>query len=102
MCFIITSITFGNLCFKTLSLIDWIVQLCKCIRMLTAHDKQLKTICKTRIFIIFLSERRNFNRMAVNKGRLNQLFFYFLLEEFIKNVTVKHVVTNFYVMFFRG
>src|SRR5690606_41879593 len=56
MSLIITVLALNQLSFETLTLINRVIQLGKCVGMLASYDKQLETIREPRIFLIFLRQ----------------------------------------------
>ncbi|MNP75076.1 hypothetical protein D3C76_1720650 [compost metagenome] len=56
MSFVVPMFFLQHLCFKALTLIDWIIQLCEGIGMLASNDEQFEAIREAWIYIIFLRQ----------------------------------------------
>ena len=88
VCFLITCVCKGILCFETFSLIDRVVELGICVTHFPCIDKELETLYLVRIGRFLLGQRRDLDRMIHDKCRLDQLFLTVLLEEEVDDVTL--------------
>ena len=85
MGFLIACLTLRGLTFKPLTLVQRIVQLGKGVRNFSAGDVQLESIGQGRICILPSRERRDFNRVVGDKGRLLKIRLNGFLKDLVED-----------------
>ena len=80
---------------KTALLVNRIVEFRKCVGVLPSEDEQLKTLGHRRVGGFSLGERRNFDRIVSDKGRLNQLVLHIFVKEKVEDVPLEMAVLKF-------
>ena len=71
--------------FKSLALVEWIVQLGEGIRNLPPGDIQLEPIGQGRVGILSTGQRRNLDRIVGDERRLLQIRLHRLLKDLVEN-----------------
>ncbi|MNQ79913.1 hypothetical protein D3C85_948730 [compost metagenome] len=80
--------------FKTLTLINRVIQFRICICDFFTTNHQFKTLCKLRIIAVFFTKRRHFFRVIRNESWLNIISFAFSAKNFINQFSFPHCVIN--------
>ncbi len=84
---------------KARALVNRVIELGVCIGKLPAVHEELKAFNIIGVFRLTLCERRNFNGMIHNKGRLNKMLFNIFFKEKVKNITFLMAILKLNALF---